>query len=98
MKGAETERESRAHRPPAFMETVMSTITFKQGAPNEWRIYENGNEHVGDVYRHRDVLEPQSSYFVVHIDEHPAGPVTVHDRAHVRGAAERLVLDHPLWT
>ena len=97
-EGAETERESRAHRPPAFRETVMSTIEFKQGAPHEWRIYENGNEHVGDVYRHRDILDPQSSYFVVHVDEHPGGPVTVHDRTRVRGVAERLVLDHPLWT
>ena len=75
----------------------MSTIDVKQGAPDEWRIYQNGNEHVGDVYRHRDILDPRSSYFVVHVDEHPGGPVTVHDRARVRGVAERLVLDHPLW-
>ena len=75
----------------------MSTIEFKQGTPDEWRILQD-DEHVGDVYRHRDILDPRSSYFVVHVDEHPRGPVTVHDRARVRGVAERLVLDHPLWS
>ena len=75
----------------------MSTIEFKQGVPNEWRILQD-DEHVGDVYRHRDILDPQSSYFVVHVDEHPGGPVAVHDSTRVRGVAERLVLDHPLWS
>lgn len=75
----------------------MSTIAFRQGAPNEWRILQD-NEHVGDVYRHRDILDPAASLFVIHLDEDPRGFVRVHDPARVRQIVRDRLETHPLWT
>ena len=75
----------------------MSTIGFRQGAADEWRITQN-NETVGDVYRHRDILDPQASYFVVHLAEDPRGFVRVHDPARVRDIVRDRLQSHPLWT
>ena len=74
----------------------MSAIAFRRIAPDESRIYQDG-DHVGEVYRHRDVLSPGSHFYVVHLDEDPRGPCRVHDRSRIREVAERLVLSHPLW-
>ena len=73
----------------------MSAIAFRRIAPDESRIYRDG-DHVGDVFRRRDVLSPGSHFYVVHLDEDPRGPCRVHDRNRIREVAERLVLSHPL--
>ena len=74
----------------------MDRVTFKRIAPDESRIYHDG-DRVGDIYRQPDCLEPGAHYYVVHLDEDRRGPVRVHDRARVREVAERLVRTHPLW-
>ena len=58
----------------------MDRVTFKRIAPDESRIYHDGNR-VGDIYRQPDCLEPGAHYYVVHLDEDWRGPVRVHDRA-----------------
>ncbi len=73
----------------------MDRVTFKRIAPDESRIYRDG-DRVGDIYRQPDCLVPGAHYYVVHLDEDWRGPVRVHDRARVREVAERLVRTHPL--
>ena len=53
---------------------MSSRITFGRASADEARIYQDG-DHVGDLYRQRDILEPSSSYFVIHLDEDPRGSV-----------------------
>ena len=75
----------------------METITFKQVAPRESRIYA-GDEYVGDVYRRDDILAPGQVFYVVHLDEDPRGPRRVHERRRIREVTRRLVDTHPLWS
>ncbi len=74
----------------------MSRITFKRITPRHSRIYDAA-DCVGNVYRHRDILNPGRHYYVVHLDEDYRGPVRVHDRSRIRETAQRLVDTHPLW-
>lgn len=74
----------------------MSHITFKRINPRESRIYQEG-DHVGDVYRQDDILNPGSHYYVIHLDEDRRGPRRVHDRNRIREVAQRLVNTHPLY-
>ena len=74
----------------------MTEIAFKRIAPEESRIY-RGSDHVGDVYRQDDILNPGGRYYVIHLDEDRRGPVCVHERSRIREVAERLVETHPLW-
>ena len=74
----------------------MSAIAFRRIAPDESRIYRDG-DHVGDVYGLDDPLRRGARYFLVHLDEDPRGPVRVHDRHRIRSVTESLVLSHPLW-
>ena len=75
----------------------MSTIGFRQGAADEWRIVQD-DEHVGDVYRHRDILDEDAVFFIVHLAEDPRGFVRVHDPARVRDVVHARLQSHPLWT
>ena len=75
----------------------METITFKQVAPHESRIYAGG-EYVGDVCRRDDILAPGHFFYVVHFDEDPRGPRRVHERRRIREVAQRLFDTHPLWS
>ena len=74
----------------------MSGLSFRRIAPDESRVYRDG-DHVGEVFRQQDVLSPGSHFYVVHLDEDPRGPCRVHDRNRIREVAERLVRSHPLW-
>ena len=74
----------------------MSGLAFRRIAPDEARIYLDG-DRVGDVYRQQDVLSPGLHFYMVHLDEDPRGPCRVHDRNRIREVAERLVGSHPLW-
>ena len=74
----------------------MSALAFRRIAPDESRIYQDGDP-VGDVYALDDPLHEGARYFVVHLDEDPRGPCRVHDRNRIREVTERLVLSHPLW-
>ena len=43
---------------------------------DEARIYQDG-DHIGDLYRQTDILDPASSYYVIHLEEDSRGPVRV---------------------
>ena len=73
----------------------MSGVTFRRIAPDESRIFRDG-EIVGDVYALDDSLRESARYFEIHLDEDPRGPVRLHDRSRVQEVAERLVSSHPL--
>ena len=75
---------------------MMDRVTFKRLTPNESRIYAGG-EHVGDVYRHDDILVPGQAFYVVQLHEDPRGPRRVHERHRIREVAEDLLGSHPLW-
>ena len=74
----------------------MSGISFRRIAPDESRIYLDG-DHVGDVYALDDPLNAGGRMFIVHLDEDPRGPRRVHERSRIREVTEGLVLSHPLW-
>ena len=74
----------------------MSGVSFRRIAPDESRIYQDG-DHVGDVYALDDLLHAGGRYFVVHLTEDPRGSCRVHDRSRIRAVTEGLVLSHPLW-
>ena len=74
----------------------MNDIVFKRVAPDESRIYLDG-DHVGDVYAHDDILHPGRRVFVIHLGEDPRGPVRVRDRARIREVVRQRLHSHPLW-
>ena len=74
----------------------MTPITFKRISPDEARIYQD-REHVGDIYRLRDVLNSAKTYFEIHLSEDPRGPVRVRDRSRIREVAQRLLDTHPFF-
>ena len=74
----------------------MNRVTFKRLTPHESRIYADG-EHVGDVYRHDDILVPGQGFYVVHLFEDPRGARRVHERSRIHEVAEDLLASHPLW-
>ena len=74
----------------------MSGVTFRRVAPDESRIYQDGDP-VGDVFALDDPMHAGGRYFVVHLTEDPRGSCRVHDRSRIRAVTEGLVLSHPLW-
>ncbi len=74
---------------------MCSDIRFRQVSENEARVYQDG-DHVGDVYRQDDILNPGEVFYVVHLSEDPRGPVRVHERHRVREVARHLLETHPM--
>ena len=72
----------------------MCHVTFKRVADDEARILADG-EHVGDLYRHSDILAPGSVIFVVHLEDDPRGFVRVHERHRIREVAAERIRTHP---
>ncbi len=68
----------------------MSGLTFRRIAPDESRVYLDG-DHVGDVYRQQDVLSPGSHFYMVHLDEDPAAVIARLDKARAKYADIVLV-------
>ena len=77
---------------------MSSIVTFTRVGPDEARIHDTDGDHVGDLFRYPDFLDPGSSYFVIHLDEDPRGPVRVHERARVREVAQHRLDTHPLMS
>ncbi len=75
----------------------MDRITFKRITPQESRIYDADGDHVGDVYRHDDILAPGQAFYVLHLFEDPRGPKRVYDRGRIRDVAQSLLDSHPLF-
>ena len=74
----------------------MSRITFKRITTEESRIYQDG-DHIGDVYRLDDILNPGRHVYVAHLDEDIRGPVRIRDRRSIRDVVRQRVDSHPLW-
>ncbi len=74
---------------------MSSDIRFRRVGENEAHIYQHG-DHVGDLYRHDDILNRGEVFYVVHLSEDPRGPVRVHERHRVREVARRLLDTHPM--
>ncbi len=74
----------------------MDRLVFKRLTPHESRIYADG-DHVGNVYRHDDILVPGQVFYVVHLFDDPRGPRRVHDRGRIRDVAQSLLDSHPLF-
>ena len=75
----------------------MGSVTFKRITPRESRIYDDDGDHVGDVYRHDDILAAGRFYYVVHLYEDPRGPRRVQERHRIREVARSLLDSHPLF-
>ena len=73
----------------------MTEIAFKRIAEDEARIIADG-ETVGDLYRHRDILNPGAVLFIVHLEDDTRGWVRIHERARIREAVEERLRSHPL--
>ena len=74
----------------------MTEITFTRTGEDEARIMADG-EHVGELYRHPDILKPGKVLFIAQLDEDWRGPVRIHDRSRIREAVTSMVDSHPLW-
>ena len=74
---------------------MSSDIRFRRVSENEARVYQDG-DHVRDLYRQDDILNPGEVFYVVHLSEDPRGPVRVHERHRVREAARHLLDTHPM--
>ena len=75
---------------------MSSTVTFTRVGNDEARIHDADGDYVGDLFRQRDVLNPASSFFVIHLSEDPRGPVRVHERSRIREVTQELLASHPL--
>ena len=75
---------------------MSSTVTFTRVGANEARIHDADGDYVGDLFRQRDILNPASSFFVIHLSDDPRGPVRVHERSRVREVTQELLASHPL--
>ena len=76
---------------------MSSTITFTRVTDNEARIHDADGDHVGDLFRQRDILDVDGHFYVIHLSEDPRGWVRVHDRSRIREVAEERLRSHPLW-
>ncbi len=74
----------------------MTDITFKRIAPQESRIYLDG-EPIGEVYRQNDILNRGAHFWIIHLDEDWRGPQRVHDRRRIREVTHRLISTHPFY-
>ncbi len=77
---------------------MSSTVTFTRVGNDEARIHDADGDYVGDLFRHPDILNPASSFFVIHLSEDPRGPVRVHERSRIREVTQELLASHPLWS
>ena len=72
----------------------MCHVTFHKVADDEARIFADG-EYVGDLFRHRDILSPDTLLYVLHLEDDARGFVRVHERHRVREVAVQRILSHP---
>ena len=79
-------------------EPAMHNVRFRRVAPDESRIYVDGDGHVGDVYAMSDPSAAGGRVYTIHLDEDYRGPTRVHDRAKIRQTAARMIDTHPLWS
>ncbi len=69
-------------------------LTFRLAAPDEVLVYRDG-EHIGDIFRHEDILEPGQYHYLIWLAEDYRGWKRVTDRGKLRETLERWVETHP---
>ena len=47
---------------------MSSQITFRRVGADEARIYDADGDHVGDLFRHPDILNAGRHVFILHLD------------------------------
>ena len=102
MKPGEGERRGEGGRgfPAAApaKEPAMHDVGFRRIAPDESRIYVDGDDYFGDVSAMSDPSAAGGRVYIIHLDEDYRGPTRVHDRAKIRETAARMIDTHPLWS
>ena len=71
-----------------------TTLTFKLAAPDEVRVYRDG-DYIGDIFKDEDILEPGRFHYLIWLADDFRGWKRVTDRGHLRAAVERWVETHP---
>ncbi len=70
-------------------------LSFKLAAPDEVRIYRDG-QHVGDIFKDEDILAPGQFHYLIWLAEDWRGWKRVTERSELRETVERWVETHPL--
>ena len=71
-------------------------LTFERTAPDEVRIYRDG-EYVGDIYKDEDILAPGQFHYLIWLSEDWRGWKRVTDRASLDATVRRWVDSHPFY-
>ena len=71
-----------------------TALTFRLAAPDEVRVYRNG-EHIGDIFRDEDILNPGRFHYLIWLHEDRRGWKRVTDRGRLHETVERWVETHP---
>ena len=71
-------------------------LTFRRTAPDEVRIYRDG-EYIGDIYRDEDILAPGRHHYLIWLAEDWRGWKRITERGQLREAVRRWVDSHPLY-
>ena len=71
-------------------------LTFALAACDEVRIYRDG-EHIGDIYKDEDVLNPGQFHYLIWLAEDWRGWKRVTERSQLRVATEQWVQTHPFY-
>ena len=71
-------------------------LTFKRTAPDEVRIYRDG-EYIGDIYKDEDILEPGRHHYLIWLSEDWRGWKRITERSKLRETVRRWVDTHPLY-
>ena len=72
----------------------MCRVTFKRVGEDEARVYAD-SEHVGEVYRQRDVLRQGAVLYIVHLEDDPRGWCRVYRRDRLREVCAERIRTHP---
>ena len=73
-----------------------TNLTFALGAPDEVRIYRDG-QYIGDIYKDEDILNPGRHHYLIWLAEDWRGWKRVTERRELRETAERWVDSHSLY-
>lgn len=95
LEGGPEEAESHFRAAHPTWESEMSAIDIQRAAPEEARIFEDG-ELVGEIFRDESAFEEEAPFYVVHLTEDPRGPKRIHARESVIDTVQWTVDSHPL--
>ena len=96
-----SQAEEREREPAATAEgerpmgRYRTDLSFKLAAPDEVRIYRDG-QHVGDIFKDEDILAPGRFHYLIWLAEDWRGWKRVTERSELRETVERWVETHPL--